>query len=128
MGNSRLQILAGLCYFLWDAAVDTVCEEDLTAKIEILHLGWIMYSIVIWRVHKYYFCNLDPPQWPSQEDLPPTEHLFCGTIIQKCWDKLLSLAVSPFSSVLHGYPLRTGSFGPSQYQWQRIASLVGGEN
>ena len=69
-----------------DADVDTICEEELTAKIEILHLGWIIYSITVWRVHKYYFYGVDPPQWPSQQELPPTEHLFCGTIIKKCWN------------------------------------------
>ena len=68
-----------------DADVDTICEEDLTAKIEILHLGWIIYSITVWHVHKYYFYGVDPPQWPSQKELPSTEHLFCGSIIQKCW-------------------------------------------
>ncbi|KAK0106827.1 hypothetical protein ONS95_003548 [Cadophora gregata] len=67
-----------------DANVDTVCEEDLTAKIKILHLGWIIYSIVVWRVHEYYFFAQDPPQWPSQ-GLPALEGLICGTIIQKCW-------------------------------------------
>ena len=30
-----------------DTDMDTVCEEDLTAKIEILHLGWIIYSIAV---------------------------------------------------------------------------------
>jgi serine/threonine protein kinase len=35
-----------------DADVDTICEEDLTAKIEILHLGWIIYLITVWRIHK----------------------------------------------------------------------------
>lgn len=67
-----------------DADVDTVCEEDLTAKIEILHFGWIIYSVAVWRVHEYYFFTLDPPQWPSQ-GLPPLEGLFCGSIIRKCW-------------------------------------------
>lgn len=67
------------------AEVDTVCENNLNAKIEMLHLGWIIYSIAVWRVHKYYFFDLEDPQWPNLEDLPPTDHLFCGAIIKKCW-------------------------------------------
>jgi hypothetical protein len=35
------------------AEVDTVCENDLTAQIEILHLGCIVHSITIWSVHEY---------------------------------------------------------------------------
>lgn len=30
------------------ADIDTICENDLTAKIEILHLGWIIYSVALW--------------------------------------------------------------------------------
>jgi serine/threonine protein kinase len=43
-----------------EANVDTICEEDLTARIEIFHLGWIIYSIAGWRVYKYYFYGVDP--------------------------------------------------------------------
>jgi serine/threonine protein kinase len=65
--------------------IDTVCENDLNAKIEVLHLGWIIYSIAIWRVCRYYYFDLENPQWPTLTDLPPTDHLFCGAIIKKCW-------------------------------------------
>ncbi|MCJ1253633.1 hypothetical protein MMC24_001445 [Lignoscripta atroalba] len=66
--------------------VDTICENDLTAKIEILHLGWIIYSIAVWRVHKFYFFELEDPQWPNPQEFLQTDHLFCGTIIKKCWN------------------------------------------
>ena len=68
------------------ADMDTICENDLTAKIEMLHLGWIIYSIAVWRIHKYYFFDLEDPQWPDPQELPPTEHIFCGTIVRKCWN------------------------------------------
>ncbi|KAI9777431.1 MAG: hypothetical protein M1816_004721 [Peltula sp. TS41687] len=68
------------------ADVDTICENDLTAKIEILHLGWVIYSIAIWSVHKYYYFEQEDPQWPNPQELPETDHLFWGTIIQNCWN------------------------------------------
>ncbi|TKA70972.1 hypothetical protein B0A49_07294 [Cryomyces minteri] len=77
----------GQSYLLALAAdVDTICENDLTAKIEIYHLGWVIYSIAVWGVHKYYYFEHEDPQWPNLQELPPTRHLFCGTIIQKCWN------------------------------------------
>ncbi|OAL29835.1 hypothetical protein AYO20_09028 [Fonsecaea nubica] len=29
--------------------MDTVCDNDLTTRIEILHLGWVIYSIAVWH-------------------------------------------------------------------------------
>lgn len=69
-----------------ETVVDTTCTDDLTSKTEILHLGWIIYSITIWQPHKYYYYSNDPPQWPREQDLPRTEHLFCGNIIKRCWN------------------------------------------
>ena len=66
--------------------MDSVCENDLTVKLEILHLGWIIYAIVIWGVHKYYYFKQEDPQWPGQEELPPTDDLLWGLLIRKCWN------------------------------------------
>ncbi|KAJ5494691.1 hypothetical protein N7463_010778 [Penicillium fimorum] len=67
------------------AQMDTVCEDNLTAKIEILQLGWIIYSIATWRVHKYRFFNrLNTPS-PTLEPFPSTDDLFCDLILGKCW-------------------------------------------
>ena len=77
----------GASYLLpMDTNMDIVCENDLTAKLEILHLGWIIYAIAVWGVHKYYYFNQEDPQWPKQEELPPTNHLKWGHVIQKCWN------------------------------------------
>ena len=67
------------------ADVNNICENDLTARIEILHLGWIIYSIAVWQVHKYYFFDPENLHWPKQQALPKTDKLFCGRIIEKCW-------------------------------------------
>ncbi|KAJ5437024.1 hypothetical protein N7445_007909 [Penicillium cf. griseofulvum] len=67
------------------AQMDTVCEDELTAKTEILQLGWIIYSIATWRVHNYRFFNRLNTSWPTLESFPPTDDLFCGRIVGKCW-------------------------------------------
>ncbi|KAF2460516.1 hypothetical protein BDY21DRAFT_335622 [Lineolata rhizophorae] len=74
------------CLLPVTADVDTACENGVTVKIEILHLGWIIYSIAVWAVHKYYYFGHGDPQWPRLQDLPPTDHVYCGPIIQKCWN------------------------------------------
>lgn len=67
------------------ADVNTICENDLTAVIEILHLGWVIYSVAVWQVHKYYFFDPENLHWPKLQALPKTDKLFCGRIIEKCW-------------------------------------------
>lgn len=66
------------------ADVDTVCDNDLTAQIEILHLGWIIYSIAVWVVHKYYFFDPENLHWPKPQELPEVNNISCGHIIKKC--------------------------------------------
>ncbi|EXJ84799.1 serine/threonine protein kinase [Capronia epimyces CBS 606.96] len=67
--------------------MDTICDNDLTTTIEILHLGWVIYSIAVWHVHKYYFFDKEHDmQWPNLQDLPPSEGLFCRTIVERCWN------------------------------------------
>lgn len=68
-----------------DTDMDTVCENDLSAKIEMLHLGWVIYSIATWRVSKYYYFEREELRWPETGDLPSTEDVFCGEIVRRCW-------------------------------------------
>lgn len=67
------------------ADANTICENDLTATIEMLHLGWIIYSVAVWQVHKYYFFDRGNMHWREPQALPNTDKLFCGRIIEKCW-------------------------------------------
>ncbi|KAK5005264.1 hypothetical protein LTR60_006310, partial [Cryomyces antarcticus] len=61
--------------------------------IEILHLGWVIYSTAVWGVHKYYHFEHEDPQWPNLQELPPTHHLFYGTFVQKyCYGDHASMA------------------------------------
>ncbi|PWY91608.1 hypothetical protein BO94DRAFT_618511 [Aspergillus sclerotioniger CBS 115572] len=68
-----------------DTDITSVNENDLTVQIEILHLGWIMYSIASWQAHKYYFFSPENPnfRWPTS--FPDVDHILCGRIIKKCW-------------------------------------------
>lgn len=66
--------------------MDTVCDNDLTPRIEILHLGWIIYSIAVWQVHKFYLFDAEHDmRWPTAQELPPLENVFCRTIVEQCW-------------------------------------------
>lgn len=66
--------------------MDTVCDNDLTTRIEILHLGWVIYSIAVWHVHPYYFFDKENDmQWPNPHELPLSGNLFCRTIVERCW-------------------------------------------
>ncbi|PLB53294.1 hypothetical protein P170DRAFT_404306 [Aspergillus steynii IBT 23096] len=68
-----------------DADPASANENDLNARIEILHLGWILYSIASWQVHKYYFFGAENPDlcWPTS--WPNVEYVVFGQIIKKCW-------------------------------------------
>lgn len=76
-----------LLLLLLSTDMDTVCDHDLTTRIEILHLGWVIYSIAIWNVHTYYFFDAEHDmQWPTPQELPRSENVFCRTIVEGCWD------------------------------------------
>jgi serine/threonine protein kinase len=67
-----------------DTDMEHFCVNDTTPKIEILHLGCILYSIAIWREFKYdYF---DTERWPEAGELPATDDIPFASIIQKCWN------------------------------------------
>ncbi|PYH80536.1 hypothetical protein BO82DRAFT_403321 [Aspergillus uvarum CBS 121591] len=68
-----------------DADMAAITENDLDPTIEILHLGWIIYSIASWHVHKYYFFGPENPDlgWPAS--FPEVERVLCRSIIMKCW-------------------------------------------
>ncbi|KAE8139543.1 kinase-like domain-containing protein [Aspergillus pseudotamarii] len=70
-----------------DIDITSVDENELNVQIEILHLGWVLYSIASWRVHKYYFFSPENPElcWPEPDSFPTVDDVLCGKIIQKCW-------------------------------------------
>lgn len=70
-----------------DIDITSANENDLTVQIEILHLGWVIYSIASWRVHKYYFFSPENSdlRWPELDSFPKVDDVLCGKIIKKCW-------------------------------------------
>ncbi|PWY62709.1 hypothetical protein BO83DRAFT_403628 [Aspergillus eucalypticola CBS 122712] len=70
-----------------DIDLNSENENDLTVQIEILHLGWVLYSIASWRVHKYYFFNPENADlcWPEPDSFPNADHVLFVAIIKKCW-------------------------------------------
>lgn len=68
-----------------DSDITSATANDLNVQIEILHLGWVLYSIASWRVHKYYFFGDENPDlcWPAS--LPNVDDVLFGKIIKKCW-------------------------------------------
>ncbi|KAE8356533.1 hypothetical protein BDV28DRAFT_126807 [Aspergillus coremiiformis] len=70
-----------------DIDITSANENDLNVQIEILHLGWILYSITSWQVHKYYFFSPENPDlcWPEPDSFPNVDDVLYGKIIKKCW-------------------------------------------
>ncbi|PWY95898.1 hypothetical protein BO94DRAFT_600738, partial [Aspergillus sclerotioniger CBS 115572] len=70
-----------------DVDVTSVKENGLDVRIEILHLGWILYSVSSWQVHNYYFFGPENHDlcWPERGSFPDVDGVLCGEIIGKCW-------------------------------------------
>ncbi|EAS27318.3 serine/threonine protein kinase [Coccidioides immitis RS] len=70
-----------------DIDIASANDNDLNVQIEILHLGWVLYSLASWKVHKYYFFNPENPDlcWPEPDSFPNVDDVLCGRIIVKCW-------------------------------------------
>lgn len=84
-GQPRLADFGQSVLLPLDTDMTSTIENDLNAKIEILHLGWLLYSIATWQIHKYYFFNPENPDlcWP--DSFPEVGGVLCGKLIEKCW-------------------------------------------
>ncbi|KAL4875077.1 hypothetical protein BJY04DRAFT_211563 [Aspergillus karnatakaensis] len=72
---------------IWPLDIDITSanDKDLTARIRILHLGWLLYSIATWDVPKYYFFDAEDPSWPAPDSFPNVNGVLGGEVIRKCW-------------------------------------------
>ncbi|PGH16903.1 CAMK/CAMKL protein kinase [Polytolypa hystricis UAMH7299] len=83
--NSSLKIadFANGAIFPLDADMETICAEDPLSRVDILGIGCVMYSIATWTVYSYdYF---EKECWPRPEEVPTTDGVMYGKIIDKCW-------------------------------------------
>ena len=75
----------GQCAILpLDSDVTMANVDGLTAKIDIFHLGCLIFSLAAWQPYEYDGTDLDP-QIPPLHDLPEISHLPCADILYKCW-------------------------------------------
>ncbi|KZF20818.1 hypothetical protein L228DRAFT_284744 [Xylona heveae TC161] len=67
-----------------DDDIATANDGGLTAKVDLFHLGCVIYSIEAWRV---YECDLLETgfELPPLNALPSVSGLVFGGIIEKCW-------------------------------------------
>ncbi|OAX85454.1 hypothetical protein ACJ72_00180 [Emergomyces africanus] len=106
---------------LW--SVQLAAENDLTARIEILRQGWIIYSAAVWQVHKCSFFDLEIPQRPKPQALFKTDKRFCGRIIENA----PSFSVNDKARDMHrlDHPSTAGShFVTMILQWDALILLV----
>ncbi|RAO71509.1 uncharacterized protein BHQ10_007521 [Talaromyces amestolkiae] len=70
-----------------DIDITSANENDLNVRIEILHVGWLLYSIASWHVYNYYFFSPENPDlcWPEAGSFPDVDDFQWGKIIKKCW-------------------------------------------
>lgn len=74
-GNSQI--------FELDTDMEQVFNNDELARVDLLGIGCIIYTIAAWKVFSYdYF---EGEHWPSPDELPSTDGILCEDIIQKCW-------------------------------------------
>lgn len=67
-----------------DADMEETCAKDPLSRVDILGLGFIIYSIAAWRAFHYDYFERDN-RWPKPEDLPATSGLLYEDAINKCW-------------------------------------------
>lgn len=68
-----------------DTDMERFSANGTNSDIEILHLGCVFYSIVIWSKFKYD--DFDYERWPNPTDLPSTDGILAGPVIRKCWTR-----------------------------------------
>ncbi|KAI1957893.1 hypothetical protein LOZ58_005365 [Ophidiomyces ophidiicola] len=73
-----------------DAAMDEVENLGFSVQTDLGELGAVIYEVVTGRrVHFDLFLDDDTADatWPRRDSLPPTEGIWLGGIIERCWTK-----------------------------------------
>lgn len=53
-------------------------------QIEILYVGCVFYSVAVWQVFEYDYDENE--RFPKVDELPVTEGVLVGNIVNKCWN------------------------------------------
>lgn len=72
------------CILPLDEDMSQFNANGISSRIEILHLGFILYSIAAWQEFKYEY--FEEEGWPEATELPKTDEVLFARIIQKCWN------------------------------------------
>lgn len=74
------------------ADMQTVNDSGYSIFTDIGQLGAVMYEVVTGKACDFDLLKSQPPgptaaTWPRREDLPSTENIWLGYIIERCWKK-----------------------------------------
>ncbi len=74
------------------ADMQTVDDSGYSIFTDIGQLGAVMYEVVTGKACKFDLFKDQPPgpataTWPGREDLPSTENIWLGHIIETCWKR-----------------------------------------
>ncbi|KAI4847471.1 hypothetical protein E4T44_04493 [Aureobasidium sp. EXF-8845] len=67
-----------------DVDVNTTDSDGYTAKVEVLHLANIIYSISRWS--KFQTDCVGEEEWPEMDGSPVTQDFVLGQVIRKAWE------------------------------------------
>ena len=75
-----------------DTRMETADWAGYSIHTDIGQLGAVMYEVVVgekceFDIFKGHSLELSSGKWPQREDLPSTEGLWLGPIIERCWTK-----------------------------------------
>lgn len=79
----RIVDFANSVLFQLDIDLSEAENEGCTAKLDMLHLGNVIYSVAKWQ--KFSVDCAMESEWPDRSEMPRLEKIPCGHVIAKCW-------------------------------------------
>lgn len=72
--------------------IQTANDSGYSIFTDIGQLGAVMYEVVTGKACEFDLFKSQPPgpataTWPRREDLPSTDNIWLGYIIEKCWNR-----------------------------------------
>ncbi|KKZ61474.1 hypothetical protein EMCG_00136 [[Emmonsia] crescens] len=84
--NGCLKVIdfANGAIFPLDTDMEAIFANNHLARVDILCLACVLYSIATWQIFRYDHFKKD--RWPVPEELPPTSNDLCEDTIKTCWE------------------------------------------